>query len=64
MTATSEPPKRPVGVQVVPTVSHSVPQARAIRARHDATRTHMGYVGYVGYVLEKYTTCARLGGSL
>lgn len=63
MTATSEPPKRPVGVQVIPTVSHSVPQARAIRARHDATRIHIGYIGYVGYVVKKPSTCARLGGS-
>lgn len=58
MTATSEPPKRPVGVQVVPAVSHSVPQARAIRARHDATRIHMGYMGYVGYVVKKPSTYA------
>lgn len=58
MTATSEPPKRPVGVQVVPDVSHNGPQARATRARHDATRIHMGYVGYVGYVVKKPSTYA------
>jgi len=55
---TSELPDGPGAAHSVPDVSHNGPQARATRARHDATRIHMGYMGYVGYVVKKPSTYA------